>query len=41
MSSSFISGNKGFISESPNKPLTILAIPFGLCLYCIIKYNNK
>ena len=41
VSSSFISGNKGFISESPNKPLTILAIPFGLCLYCIIKYNNK
>ena len=41
VSSSFISGNRRFISESVNKPLTILAIPFGLCLYCIIKYNNK
>lgn len=41
VSSSFISKNKRFISESPNKSLTILAVPFGLCLYEIIKYNNR
>lgn len=41
VSSSFISGNKKFISESQNKPLTILTIPFGLFLYGLIKYNNR
>lgn len=38
VSSSFISKNKKFISESPCKTLTILAIPFGALLhYYIIK----
>lgn len=41
VSSSFISGNRKFIIESPNKALTILAIPFGLLLYGFIKYNNR
>ncbi|WP_409193390.1 hypothetical protein, partial [Clostridium perfringens] len=39
--SSFISKNKSFIRESPNKIFTVLAIPFGACLYRAIKYNNK
>ncbi|MCC3869661.1 glycosyltransferase family 2 protein [Terrisporobacter mayombei] len=41
VSSSFISNNKSFISESPNKLFTVFAIPFGACLYGLIKYNNK
>lgn len=41
VSSSFISNNKSFIRESPNKIFTVLAIPFGACLYSVIKYNNK
>lgn len=32
VSSSFLSGNRHFIKESPRKLLTILAIPFGLLL---------
>lgn len=41
VSSSFISKNKIFVSESYNKLFTILAIPFGVCLYGLIKYNNR
>lgn len=41
VSSSFISKNKSFVSESHNKFLTVLAIPFGVCLYGLIKYNNR
>lgn len=41
VSSSFISKNKSFVSESHNKLFTILAIPFGVCLYGLIKYNNR
>lgn len=41
VSSSFISKNKGFIKESPNKLFTIMAIPFGFALYVLIRYNNK
>jgi glycosyltransferase involved in cell wall biosynthesis len=33
VSSSFISKNKSFLFETPNKFLTILAIPFGFALY--------
>lgn len=41
VSSSIISKNKRFISESPCKLLTILAIPFGCLLYKKIKQNVK
>ena len=41
VSSSFISKNKEFISESPNKLMTIFSIPFGAILYLLIKHNNK
>ena len=41
VSSSFISKNKEFISESPNKLITIFSIPFGAILYLLIKHNNK
>ena len=41
VSSSFISKNKEFISESPNKLMTIFSIPFGASLYLLIKNNNK
>lgn len=41
VSSSFICKNKNFIRESPNKIFTVLAIPFGACLYSVIKYNNN
>ena len=41
VSSSFISKNKEFISESPNKLMTIFSIPFGASLYLLIKRNNK
>lgn len=37
VSSSFLSGNRHFIKESPRKLLTILAIPFGLLLMGYIK----
>ena len=37
VSSSIIAGNRHFISESPKKLLTILAIPFGLLLTVYIK----
>ena len=41
VSSSFISKNKEFISESPNKQKTIFSKPFGANLYLLIKHNNK
>ena len=37
VSSSIIAGNRHFISESPKKLLTILAIPFGVLLTAYIK----
>ncbi|QIU97514.1 glycosyltransferase family 2 protein [Bacteroides faecium] len=37
VSSSIISRNKRFIKESPNKLMTVLAIPFGYLLYRMIK----
>ena len=33
--------NTSFISESPNKPLTVLAIPFGLLLNIYIRLNTS
>ncbi|MDD6069905.1 MAG: glycosyltransferase family A protein [Clostridiales bacterium] len=41
VSSSFISGNKHFISESPKKVLTVAAIPFGIALTLFIKCKVK
>lgn len=38
---SFRSKNWNFISESPQKVLTILAIPFGFALYLYTLYQNK
>lgn len=37
VSSSLLSRNKNFISESPKKALTVLAIPFGIALTIYIK----
>lgn len=37
VSSSIMAKNKRFVNESPNKLLTILAIPFGITLYFYIK----
>ncbi|WP_288360498.1 glycosyltransferase family 2 protein [uncultured Bacteroides sp.] len=37
VSSSIISRNKRFIKESPNKSMTVLAIPFGYLLFRMIK----
>lgn len=39
VSSSIIAGNRHFISESPKKLLTILAIPFGVLLTAYIKFK--
>lgn len=39
ISSSIIIGNKNFLTESPKKQLTIIAIPFGIILYCYLKYK--
>lgn len=41
VSSSLLSRNKNFIAESPQKLMTLLAIPFGLLLYGYIIYKNK
>lgn len=41
VSSSLISGNKHFISESPKKILTVVAIPFGIALTVYIKSKVK
>jgi glycosyltransferase involved in cell wall biosynthesis len=39
VSSSFISRNKAFLSESPKKWMTFCAIPFGALLYLLIRYK--
>lgn len=41
VSSSLISGNKHFIKESPEKFLTIIAVPFGFALKILIKHKAK
>ena len=41
VSSSIISNNRHFISESPKKILTVLAIPFGVVLTMYIKRRAK
>lgn len=41
VSSSLILKNWKFISESPKKGLTICAIPFGIALYCLIRYKTR
>ena len=41
VSSSIISKNKKFLKESPEKGLTILAIPFGIALTFYIKQQVK
>lgn len=41
VSSSIISHNGKFIQESPEKLLTILCIPSGIALYCLIRYKVK
>lgn len=41
VSSSIISCNKKFISESPCKLLTVLAVPAGLVLYGLIRRNIR
>lgn len=41
VSSSFISGNRHFVKESPKKGMTVLAVPFGIVLYCVVKYSNR
>lgn len=41
VSSSIISGNKHFLSESPKKRLTLLAVPFGIMLTVYIKYKSR
>ena len=40
VSSSFLSNNKRFLHETPNKALTMLAIPFGLLLYLFIQQKQ-
>lgn len=41
VSSSIISRNWRFIQESPEKMLTLLCIPSGFALYCLIRYKVK
>ena len=41
VASSIILRNGRFIQESPRKGLTILAIPFGVAIYCLIMYKNS
>lgn len=41
ISSSIIQKNKNFISESPNKVMTIIALPFGILLHLYILLLNK
>ena len=41
VSSSILMKNKHFISESPKKFLTVLAVPFGAALTVFIKYKSK
>lgn len=41
VSSSIISRNAGFISESPRKTITVLAMPFGGLLYLYLLFQYK
>lgn len=41
VSSSFISRNRRFLKESPRKCMTVLAVPFGICLYAVVRYSNR
>lgn len=41
VSSSIISKNKSFLKESPEKFLTVLAVPFGVALTVLIKHKSK
>ncbi|WP_034765842.1 glycosyltransferase family 2 protein [Rossellomorea vietnamensis] len=41
VSSSLISRNWNFMSETPNKRLTLLALPFGIMLYLYINQKTK
>ncbi|MDR0892709.1 MAG: glycosyltransferase family 2 protein [Mediterranea sp.] len=41
VASSFISGNRRFLRESPDKLLTLLAVPAGWALYLLIKRNVR
>ena len=41
VSSSIMCHNRGVIKQSPSKLLTILAVPFGAILYCVIRYKVK
>ncbi|RST72546.1 glycosyltransferase family 2 protein [Siminovitchia acidinfaciens] len=41
VSSSLLMDNKKFLGESPNKGLTILAIPFGILLYLYITSKTR
>ncbi|MFB9057609.1 glycosyltransferase family 2 protein [Mariniflexile ostreae] len=41
ISSAMFSKNWNFIKESPNKGLTLLAIPFGIALNLYIRYKTK
>ncbi|WP_077214402.1 glycosyltransferase family 2 protein [Bacillus dakarensis] len=41
VSSSFISNNSRFLRETPCKGLTLIAMPFGLLLYCYILSRTK
>jgi glycosyltransferase involved in cell wall biosynthesis len=41
ISSSIITKNIKFLSESPRKGITIIAIPFGVVLYFYLLYKNK
>lgn len=41
VSSSIIAKNKRFIIESPKKSATVLAIPFGIALFAVIKIKTR
>lgn len=41
VSSSLISKNWHFISQSPRKMLTVLAVPLGIVLYIVVLYKNR
>ena len=41
VSSSILAGDKNFVSTSPAKALTIMAIPFGFALSCYIRYKVR
>ena len=41
VSESILAGDNRFISNSPQKGVTIIAVPFGWCLSRYIKYKAK